>query len=383
MTSRQAVAAAVLLLAIAFIVVMRERQAGQEWSTALAKNVSGVFLAHGLVDDNLTKKSVIQRKAGGTAYTYASLDYAAPATFEWKKFEQALKGRLRNTAFTLSKSDQFFRKDRSIYSFMISRGAIDILSVKISRKRPAGTAPATAPAAAPATAPAAAPAAARPGKGPKVAIVLDDFGYNKNNLDALFGIDQPVTLSVLPNQRFSADVARTAESKGYEVILHLPLEPHSKDIGQEADTIRTGMGEKDVASRLRKDLDSVPGIDGVSNHMGSKATEDRKLMALVLKHVKAHNLFFFDSLTSERSVCAQVARDVGVQYGRRDIFLDNSNDEAAIEAQMRQVRDMAFARGTAIAIGHDRKNTVAVLSRMMPEMAREGIRFVYLSEVVD
>ncbi len=35
----------------------------------------------------------------------------------------------------------------------------------------------------------------------KVAIVMDDFGYNMNNFDALFSIGQPVTLSILPDLR--------------------------------------------------------------------------------------------------------------------------------------------------------------------------------------
>jgi len=44
---------------------------------------------------------------------------------------------------------------------------------------------------------------------------------------------------------------------------------------------------------------------------------------------------------------------------------------------------LAFKRGRAIAICHDRKNTAAVLARIMPQMEREGIEFVKMSDLVN
>lgn len=245
-----------------------------------------------------------------------------------------------------------------------------------ARKRPVPPAP--VPAAAPIAAP-----SAKKRKGPVVAIVIDDFGYNMNNVDEFLAIGEPITLSVLPGERYTAEVAREARARGYEVILHLPLESWRNDVKEEALTIRSGMSGAEIESRLKKETSELAPLGGVSNHMGSKATEDRKVMENVLRYLKKNELYFFDSLTSPRSVCREVAREVGVRYARRDRFLDNDSDQAAIEKKLREVGKLAVARGRAIAIGHDRKNTVAVLARMMPEMAREGIRFVYLSELVE
>lgn len=217
---------------------------------------------------------------------------------------------------------------------------------------------------------------------PRVAIVIDDFGYNKNNLDTLFGIDQIVTLSILPNLKYSTEIAVLARAHECEVILHLPLEAHNTSVKEEPDTIRSGMGENEIVAKLKKEIASVPGIDGVSNHMGSKATEDKELMALIFKYLKSKKLYFFDSLTSQNSVCRQAASEAGIQYARRDVFLDNEDNQAAIEKQLLILRRLAFRKGKAIAICHDRKNTMAVLARMMPAMAREGVKFVRLSELV-
>ena len=228
-----------------------------------------------------------------------------------------------------------------------------------------------------------APAAViKPSRGAKVAIVIDDFGYNTNNLEAFFNIKEPLTFSVLPNLRHSRDVATAAKEHGDEVILHLPLESHRKDVREESDTIKPGENGREVTARLAKDVESVPGLSGVSNHMGSKATEDRELMSEIFAYLKKRNLYFFDSLTSEKSVCREVAGAAGLRFAKRDVFLDNDNNAGAIEKQLAEVEKLAVKRGRAIAICHDRKLTAAVLARVMPQMVKDGIEFVYLSEMV-
>lgn len=216
---------------------------------------------------------------------------------------------------------------------------------------------------------------------PKIVIVMDDFGYNKNNLDTLFGIRQPITLSILPDLRYSQEIAFLAASQGYQVILHMPMEASNGGVKEEVDTIRPGMKEEDVIERLKKGISSVPELRGISNHMGSKATEDKTLMTIVFKYLKSKKLYFFDSLTSQKSVCRETAQTVGIPYARRDIFLDNVDDAVSIEKQIIVLRRLAFRKGKAIAVCHDRKNTITVLAKMMPEMVREGVKFVPLSEL--
>lgn len=217
----------------------------------------------------------------------------------------------------------------------------------------------------------------------RVAVVIDDFGYNMNNLDELFSIGLPVTLSVLPGLPYSRRIAKEAGSRGYEVILHLPLEAHGKNVREEANTIKTGMERNRVRAILAEEMASVPGIDGVSNHMGSKATEDEVLMGEIFSYLKENGLYFFDSLTSQKSVCREVAVAAEIRYARRDIFLDNMDDPSYIRKQFESLRRFAVRKGRAIAICHDRKNTISVLCDVMPQMERQGIKFVYLSELVE
>jgi len=154
-------------------------------------------------------------------------------------------------------------------------------------------------------------------------------------------------------------------------------------VREEADTIRSGMSEEEIDARLAKALENVPGVRGVSNHMGSKSTEDPVLMTAIFKYLKKKRLYFFDSLTSEKSVASAAAKKTGLAYARRDIFLDNLDDTAYIEKQLLEMRALAFRRGRVIAVCHDRKRTITALSKLMPAIRRDGIDFVGLSAMVE
>jgi len=215
-----------------------------------------------------------------------------------------------------------------------------------------------------------------------VAIVLDDWGYNKKNLDDLFSLDQPVTISILPNLPFSKFIAQEAEKRNKEVILHLPLEAHDSSKRPEKDAIYTNMNKKEILTRLQSAFDSVPYIKGVNNHMGSKATEDEVLMKFLFLQFKKKNLYFLDSLVTNKSICLNLASEVGIKFAERSVFLDNNNDIEYIKGQLRQLLSIAEQKKSAVGIGHDRPLTIKAIKQMLPDFQRKGIRLVYLSELV-
>lgn len=220
-------------------------------------------------------------------------------------------------------------------------------------------------------------------KAPLVAIVLDDFGYTKENFDLLKTIGVPVTMAVLPDLSYSKEVCRFAQDNGMEVILHFPMEP-AVDIGSmEKDTIMVDSDEATIKRILDSDLVSVESARGISNHMGSKATSDSRVMAIVFSELKSRDLFFLDSVTTPESVCEKVASEVGLPYARRDIFIDHDMDAEHIKKQMEKVEKVAVREGSAVAIGHDRKLTIEILTEIIPQMKERGIKFVKLSEMIE
>ncbi|MCG2675624.1 divergent polysaccharide deacetylase family protein, partial [bacterium] len=189
----------------------------------------------------------------------------------------------------------------------------------------------------------------------RVAIIIDDLGMGGRATKELLAIDRPLNFSILPFLPHSRDTAIEAEKKGFLVMLHLPMEPKGypgtdKVPGKGAILMNTS--QKDIAEIIAQDLSNIPYVQGVNNHMGSRLTEDKEMMNLVLKELKKRKLFFVDSKTSDESVAYREAKRLGLKCGERDVFLDNEIDLDYIKGQIRLLAKIALNEGQAIGIGH-------------------------------
>ena len=217
----------------------------------------------------------------------------------------------------------------------------------------------------------------------KVAIVIDDLGQKIGPVLKLLEMESPVALAVLPHLRYSAEVARLGRLLGREVLLHLPMEPKDSvthDPGTGA--LVTSMTAEDISAELNSNLDSLPYVLGVNNHMGSRFTEDEQKMRVVASVLKERGLFFLDSFTSPKSVAEAVARSSGVRAARRSVFLDNERETEQIRARVKELIRVAKKNGSAIAIGHPYPETIEVLSETLPGFPAEGVTVVPLSELL-
>jgi len=216
----------------------------------------------------------------------------------------------------------------------------------------------------------------------RIAIVIDDWGYSLNNLAIIKEIKVPLTCAILPNLKNSKAVARQLNKLGFEIILHLPMEPKEK-INLEKNTITSGMNEEQIRNILNADLNAVIFAKGINNHMGSKATADKRLMTLCMDKLKDKGLYFIDSVTTPKTVAYRLAKEQTISAARRDVFLDNINDVKHVRQQMNILIATAKKNGTAIGIGHATKySTIAVLDEMMPLLKAQGIEVVPASELV-
>ncbi len=225
------------------------------------------------------------------------------------------------------------------------------------------------------------PARARTTSAPKVAIVLDDWGYNLKALNAVLQIREPLTLAVLPNLPYSTEVARKAHAAGHEIILHMPMEPLN-DVPLEEGTILTSMAPAEIRSLLSDALAGIPHARGVNNHMGSKVTQDRRTLDIVMRELAARKLFFLNSMTSGSAAGRETAGEVGIAYAERDIFIDNERTEAAVIAKLQELKAAAVRQGSAIGIGHDEPVTLSAIQKVLPSWKAEGIEVIRLSDLI-
>ena len=166
-------------------------------------------------------------------------------------------------------------------------------------------------------------------------------------------------------------------------MLHLPMEPmNASAMSEGKSTVLTNMDDKRIMQLTREMVNSLPGISGVNNHQGSKATSDERTMRAVLKELKRDGLFFVDSNTYAKSLGDKLAAQMGVPTGRNNIFLDNSTNEDEIIGKIWQAAAIADEYGSAIAICHARPHTVNAWEQVIDEVKASGLKLVPVTEVL-
>ncbi|WP_071396482.1 divergent polysaccharide deacetylase family protein [Bacillus tuaregi] len=205
----------------------------------------------------------------------------------------------------------------------------------------------------------------------ELAIVIDDFGNNMKGTDEMLALPIPITAAIMPFLSTTERDAKLAHEKGHEVIVHLPMEPKSgKKSWLGPGAITTDMSDKEIREQVEKAIEAVPHAVGMNHHMGSKATEDERVMRIVLEVCKEKGLFYLDSRTSSKSVVAKVADELSVPYLENDLFFDHIYTEQYINKQAARLMKQLNEEDQLIAIGHvgiTGEQVVGVLKAYIPK----------------
>lgn len=221
-----------------------------------------------------------------------------------------------------------------------------------------------------------------PYSAPRLAIILDDLGSDRTAAEAIFALPYPLTISVLPNHEHSTEIANEAHRRGYQVMLHLPMQSIANET-PEAQELRPGMLATEVSALVEQFLQKVPGATGVNNHQGSQATADVELMDELMPVLRDRRLFYVDSRTTAATVAFDTAQSFGVRSAFRNVpFLDDVAEVAAVRKQLALALRGAREKGEAIAIGHPHPATLQALREILPRAQAQGVRLVFVSELV-
>ncbi len=218
-------------------------------------------------------------------------------------------------------------------------------------------------------------------KKPKIAIIIDDWGYNNKNLEFLNSIKQPFTVAVLPGHKYTGEICEKAQKSKKEILLHLPMQP-KKNIPLEKNTIKKNMSENEIRYILDKALKETSYIIGVNNHEGSALTEDKMIMGILMKLLKEKKLVFVDSKTSDFTAGFSTAVKNNIPTAIRDVFLDNNKEKNYILEQINLLKKVAKKKGYAAGIGHCNPVTLKTLADEMDNIEKQNFEFVYVSEIL-
>jgi uncharacterized protein len=220
----------------------------------------------------------------------------------------------------------------------------------------------------------------------KLAIIIDDFGQGREGVSQIMSIDRHLTFAVMPFSTFTKEDAEAGYSKGYEIIVHLPMEPMQGPLDWVgSNPILCSQDNEKIITITQMALADVPHAIGANVHMGSKASADSRVMHCILSEVSKARFYFVDSRTGVKSVIKEVADELNVPCLSRNVFLDGHRTESYTVKQLQLAESIALKNGYAIAIGHvgleGGKPTAAAISSMLEEFDRNGVQLVFVSEL--
>lgn len=218
---------------------------------------------------------------------------------------------------------------------------------------------------------------------PRIAIIIDDLGYQMTASQRAIALPGPVSFAILPGSPGGKALALQAHEQGKDVLLHLPLQARANETTGDPLGINLDMSREEFGATFAEAMQSVPFAIGVNNHRGSLLTRHPGHMRWLMEEIRAHDkLFFVDSYTTHESVALQIASEAGVTARRRDVFLDPDRQPETIVREFARMKRLARQRGSIVVIGHPYPATLTLLERELPGLEAEGFELVSISDLM-
>ncbi|MDY3669524.1 MAG: divergent polysaccharide deacetylase family protein [Campylobacter sp.] len=218
-----------------------------------------------------------------------------------------------------------------------------------------------------------------PNGGPKLAIIMDDISTNAQ-VRELKKLSIKVTPSIFPPEK---EHPKTAElAKEFSVyMVHLPLQALNYT-NEKANTLHTGDSKEKISQRIKDIKKDFKGVKYINNHTGSGFTSDFKSTLALLAELKNSEIYFIDSLTTNKSTVLDASKKLGLKYAYRDVFLDNEQNVSKILKMINKAVAVAKKDGVAIAICHPYKSTFEAL-KIAQKDAFKGVEVVYVDKIYE
>ena len=224
---------------------------------------------------------------------------------------------------------------------------------------------------------------AKVSKRPKLAVIIDDFGYSMNEtINGFISLKEPFTAAGIPGRPYSTQVDERLNNRSIQTLIHMPMVTVTNSTSEPDYALSEDLSDGEIVRRLKKARKDVPKAAGMNNHQGSGGTQSRKVMTGVTDFLTEQKMFFVDSRTIAASVGETVSRERKVPTNSRDVFLDEVDDQEAIAGELFRLARIAKEQGEAIGIGHCRPNTLKTLKKYLPALAEAGFDLVPVSKLV-
>ncbi len=222
---------------------------------------------------------------------------------------------------------------------------------------------------------------------PHIGVCIDDCGsvdptQSYQPIYKMLRLPFKMTFAVMPGRTYTTETANEITKYGSEVILHQPMAAISVP-NPGTGGIRDDMTLDEVRSVVSANLDALPHVAGMNNHMGSLITQREDKMQVCIEELKKRDLYFYDSRTYTLSVAYDVAKQHGLLTGERDLFIDGNSKEESMELIRSLAERALYAPHIPhLAIGHVRSSTADALVEIAPELEAMGVEIWPISKCI-
>ena len=213
----------------------------------------------------------------------------------------------------------------------------------------------------------------------KLAIVIDDMGYNIPLTRKFENLRLPFAFAFLPYAPFTHELSQELSARGFIVMIHMPSQPEDYPVHNPGDdAIFLWTSKKDTFKKLEEAYKIIPTALGLNNHMGSAILRDRRHLDYIMEFLKEKNLFFVDSATVKDSLGCIEAKRYNVPCAKREVFLDDIKRVSYIKGQIRVALAMLRRKNEVLAIGHCNEETYEALYQMRNILKRYMVPVIFV-----
>lgn len=212
----------------------------------------------------------------------------------------------------------------------------------------------------------------------KLVLIIDDVATFEH-ASMVKSIGLKITPSIFPATKTHPDTPNIARTFEFYMI-HLPMQAKHFD-SPEIGTLTVNESFESMHEKIKKIRKDFPRAKYTNNHTGSRFTSDYDAMDKAYRALIEQGFIFVDSKTIAQTAVARAAKKYNQPYISRDIFLDDDPSASAVRRELVAAVNLAKKRGYAIAIGHPKKNTIAVIKASKNNILKD-VEVVYLKDIL-